>query len=213
VFIDTATLTTLPGRDYRSGLAEVVKYGVILDAEFFEQLESHREALNQRSPEVLRDVISRSCRLKADVVEKDEYETTGLRAVLNYGHTFAHAYEVLAGYSGLTHGEAVAIGMVHASRLAQRLGRIDESVTGRQIRLLDGLGLPTGLPAACRFDVESVLDRMRLDKKSQGGLPRFVLPTRMGSVELVDGVGEQELRAVLTEALAECDSGDSIPMR
>ena len=94
-----------------------------MDAEFFEKLESQRDELNRRSPEVLRDVIWRSCRLKADVVEKDEYETTGLRVVLNYGHTFAHAYEALSGYSGLTHGEAVAIGMVHASRLAERLGR------------------------------------------------------------------------------------------
>jgi 3-dehydroquinate synthase len=204
VFIDTGTLTTLPDRDYRSGLAEVVKYGVILDAEFFDQLEAHREELNQRSSDVLREVISRSCRLKADVVERDEYETTGLRAVLNYGHTFAHAYEALAGYSGLTHGEAVAIGMVHASRLAERLGRIDEQITARQVRLLDGLGLPTRLPAACRFDVASVLDRMRLDKKSQGGLPRFVLPTRMGHVELTDGVREPDVRAVLVQALAEC---------
>ena len=95
VFIDTATLATLPDRDYRSGLAEVVKYGVILDEEFFDFLESNIAGVNRREPEILRRIIARSCRLKADVVEKDEFEVTGLRALLNYGHTFAHAYEAL----------------------------------------------------------------------------------------------------------------------
>ena len=112
VLIDTATLETLPERDYRSGLAEVIKYGVILDAEFFDYLEQHVEGLDGRDREVLAHVIARSCELKAEVVEQDERETTGVRAVLNYGHTFAHAYEALAGYGELLHGEAVSIGMI-----------------------------------------------------------------------------------------------------
>jgi len=201
VFIDTATLDTLPDRDYRCGLAEVVKYGVILDGEFFEYLESHLDGINRREPEVLRHVIARSCRLKADVVEKDEYEVTGLRALLNYGHTFAHAYEALTGYGDLLHGEAVAIGMIHASRLAERLGRIDPSVTQRQLDLLNAIHLPTRLPETCRLELDSVLDRMRLDKKSLGGSIRFVLPTRIGQVELVETVPVDDVRAVLNGVL------------
>ena len=146
VLIDTQVLATLPEREYVSGLAEVVKYGVILDADFFEFLENHVPQLTQRDPDTLRQVIARCCRLKADVVEADERETTGLRAVLNYGHTFAHAFEAVAGYGELLHGEAVSIGMVCASRLAELLGRISPAESDRQICLLRGLGLPTQVP-------------------------------------------------------------------
>jgi 3-dehydroquinate synthase len=201
VFIDTQTLATLPDRDYRSGLAEVVKYGVSLDGEFFTYLEGNVEGLNSRAPSVLRHVIARSCQLKATVVEQDEQEITGLRALLNYGHTFAHAYEALSGYGTLLHGEAVAIGMIHASRLAERLGRIDASVTQRQRQLLKAVQLPTEL-AGGPFQVGDVLDRMRLDKKSLGGQLRFVLPNAIGQVELVDAIPESEVRSVLTEIFA-----------
>lgn len=197
VFIDTALLNTLPVRDYRSGLAEVIKYGVILDAPFFEFLEQHVAELNARDAETLRQVVARCCRLKADVVEQDEFERTGLRAVLNYGHTFAHAFEALCGYGELLHGEAVAIGMVYASHLAEKLGRIDVSLTARQVALLRGVGLPTRLPESARLDNEQILDRMRLDKKTVGGKLRFVLPTRLGHVELVSAVPEETVRNVL----------------
>ncbi|MCA9042308.1 MAG: 3-dehydroquinate synthase [Planctomycetaceae bacterium] len=197
VFIDTATLTTLPERDYRSGLAEVVKYGMILDADFFEYLEQNIDALNERDPEVLRYVISRSCRLKADVVEEDEEERTGLRAVLNYGHTFAHAFEALCGYGVLMHGEAVSIGMICASRLAERMGRVDAELTQRQVDLLSALKLPVELPADAGLNVDAILDRMKLDKKVLAGKLRFVLPTRMGHCEMVTDVTEADVRAVL----------------
>ncbi len=195
VYLDTATLETLPVRDYRSGLAEVVKYGVILDADFFGWLEANMAGLNARDAHVLRHVVSRSCRLKADVVEQDEFERTGLRAVLNYGHTFAHAFEALAGYGELLHGEAVAIGMIYASRLAERLGRIDAATTDRQIALLEAVGLPTRLPDSMSLQASDIIDRMRLDKKSVGGKLRFVLPARLGHVELVD-VHEADVQAV-----------------
>jgi 3-dehydroquinate synthase len=197
VVIDTDVLATLPDREYRSGLAEVAKYGVILDAEFFAFLESNAEAIGRRESAAVRQIIARSCRLKADVVEQDEYETTGLRAVLNYGHTFGHAFEALCGYGRLLHGEAVAIGMVHASRLAERLGRIDAAATARQIQLLQRLGLPTTLPADVSLRADDVLDRMKLDKKAAGGRMRLILPTRIGHVELVDHVSEADVRAVL----------------
>ncbi|MBL8851382.1 MAG: 3-dehydroquinate synthase [Planctomycetaceae bacterium] len=198
VLIDTAALTTLTDRDYRSGLAEVVKYGVILDAAFFEFLEQSVAALNRRDPAVLQQVIATSCRLKAYVVERDEFELTGLRAVLNYGHTFGHAFEALANYGELLHGEAVAIGMVYASRLAERLGKIDASITARQVRLLDALHLPTKLPAGMAFATEEVISRMRLDKKAVAGRMRFILPTRLGHVELFDDVPESDVLAVLS---------------
>ena len=199
---DTAPLETLPEREYRSGLAEVVKYGMILDEKFFAWLEANVAALNARSPEALRSVVARSCRLKADVVEQDEYERTGLRAVLNYGHTFGHAYEALCGYGVLLHGEAVAIGMQHAAELSVRLGRIDRSIADRQTVLLEGLHLPTRLPEGTSLSVDEVLATMMLDKKSRGGKLRLVLPTRLGHVELVDDVSETSVRELLTDVLA-----------
>lgn len=191
VIIDTDVLTTLPDREYRSGLAEVVKYGVILDAEFFEYLERHVDALNRRDAEVLEHVIARSCRLKADVVERDEREETGLRAVLNYGHTFAHAIEAVAGYGEWLHGEAVSIGMHCAARLAARMGRIDEAFVERQRKLLLALQLPVTVPA---LDEEALMSAMQRDKKVEYGRLRFVLPTRLGHVELVGGVAAADVR-------------------
>jgi 3-dehydroquinate synthase len=194
VWIDTATLATLPDREYRSGLAEVVKYGVILDAEFFAYLETHADALLQREAGVVADVITRCCRLKADVVAKDEREETGLRAVLNYGHTFAHAFETAAGYGGWLHGEAVAAGMICASRLAERLGRIGPAVTERQRSLLERFGLPI---APEPWPADQLLATMRSDKKTLAGRLRFVLPCRLGEVEMVDGVPDAEVVATL----------------
>lgn len=199
VLIDTATIMTLPQRDYRSGLAEVVKYGVILDVEFFEFLEKNTAGLENRDASTLRQVIARCCRLKADVVEQDERETTGLRAVLNYGHTFAHAFEALSGYGELLHGEAVAIGMGYAARLAEHRELIGPELYQRQTRLLADLGLPTVLPSATKLSSSEILDRMRLDKKAVSGKLRFILPTRLGRVELFDDVPEARVLEILEE--------------
>ena len=197
VLIDTAMLDTLPAREFAAGMAEVVKYGVILDADFFAFLEQRAEAISRREPSLLRQVVARCCRLKADVVEQDEFERTGLRAVLNYGHTFGHAFEALAGYGELLHGEAVAIGMLYASRLAERLGLIDSAATRRQEELLSLFGLPTRLPAGWPHSDDAVIDRMKLDKKTLGGQLRFVLPKRLGHVEVISDVTETDVRAVL----------------
>ncbi len=198
VWIDTATLDTLPDREYRSGLAEVVKYGVILDADFFAWLEANADAVLARDPAAVRHVVTRSCQLKADVVEKDEREETGLRMVLNYGHTFAHAFETVGGYGAWLHGEAVAAGMACASRLAERSGMIGADVTARQVRLLERFGLPTA--AKPEWPADALIDVMRRDKKAQAGRLRFVLPTRLGEVTAVDAVSEDAVRAVLTPA-------------
>jgi 3-dehydroquinate synthase len=195
VWIDTAYLDTLPEREFRSGLAEVVKYGVILDAEFFEYLELHSPDIALRVPEQLAHIIARSCQLKADVVEKDEREETGLRAVLNYGHTFAHAFETVGGYGAWSHGEAVAAGMMCAAVLAEKLGLIGPNVTRRQSDLLARFLLPT---EPCRdWPTDDLLAVMRCDKKAVAGKLRFILPTRLGEVKLVSDVPEALVRDVL----------------
>jgi 3-dehydroquinate synthase len=194
VLIDTEVLGTLPDREYRCGLAEVVKYGVILDADFFAYLEEHVPEVNRRDASGLCRIVTRCCELKAEVVAADERELSGRRAVLNYGHTFAHAFETSAGYN-LLHGEAVAIGMLCASRLAESLRMIDHEVTARQQRLLEALGLPTSLRGSAGTDTpqmgsdassEQLLAAMRHDKKAVAGRPRFILPTCIGHVEPVD---------------------------
>jgi 3-dehydroquinate synthase len=194
VLIDVGVLQSLPEREYRAGLAEVVKYGVILDAGFFTYLERHVEAINRQDAAVLTHIVERSCRLKADVVEKDERETTGLRAVLNYGHTFGHAFEALGDYEELLHGEAIAAGMRCAIRLAARLGRIDDATVARHDALLDALHLTTEPPDA---DGQELLRLMYRDKKTASGRLRFILPDRIGHVELVDDVSEEDVLAAL----------------
>jgi 3-dehydroquinate synthase len=197
VVADIDTLATLPDREYVSGLAEVVKYGMILDAAFFAWLEGHTAELLAREPQALAWAVERSAGLKAQVVEQDEREISGLRAALNYGHTFGHAYETAAGYGTLLHGEAVAIGMARAARLAALLGRLDESVVGRQDRLLTKLGLPTTPAAAGQIEPAALIAIMGRDKKTLHGRLRFVLPDAIGRVELVDGVDPTAVERVL----------------
>ena len=192
VLIDTETIHTLPAREYRAGLAEVVKYGVILDAEFFAYLEDHLGSLRDRRPEVLRHIITRSCQMKAGVVTADERETTGLRAILNYGHTFCHALEAVTSYGRFLHGEAVAIGMHAAARLAHRLGRVDAPFVARQAALLQALELPILTPPD--LDRQALVEAMARDKKSVQGKLRFILPSQLGHVELVDGIDANQAR-------------------
>ncbi len=194
VLADTQTLETLPEREYRAGLAEVVKYGVILDADFFARLERDAAALVARQPDVLAPVIQRRCQLKADVVQADEREETGHRAVLNYGHTFCHALEAATGYGQLLHGEGVSIGMMCAARLAHRLGRVDDEFVDQQQALLIALGLPVKLPAV---DPDRLLGIMQHDKKAQSGQLRFILPTQVGHAELVGDVAVADVQAAL----------------
>jgi 3-dehydroquinate synthase len=200
VWIDTVFLDTLPDRELRCGLAEVVKYGVILDEEFFARLESRADAILARQPEALRAIIARSCELKADVVSRDEREESGLRAVLNFGHTVGHAIEAVAGYRGaFRHGEAVAAGMVVECLLAERLGWIDEAMTRRVARLLDRFSLPT---SCGDLSTDDLIEAMSRDKKNRGGKIRFVLPRRIGQVELTDACVEEDIRAALGRRIA-----------
>jgi 3-dehydroquinate synthase len=196
VVADIQTLDSLPEREFVSGLAEVVKYGMILDASFFEWLESHADAVLAREPAALGHAVERSAALKAAVVEQDEREISGLRAVLNYGHTFAHAYETVAGYGALLHGEAVAIGMARAARLAADMGRIPAEVVARQDQLLSRFRLPISPPSHL-CDAEPLIVIMGRDKKTMDGRLRFVLPSRIGHVELVNDAAIQAVRRIL----------------
>lgn len=194
VLADTATLRTLPERELRAGLAEVVKYGAIADAPFLDWLERNAQALLARDDAALAEAIARSCAHKAAIVERDPREH-GERALLNFGHTFAHAIEAEQGYGGLNHGEAVAVGMVLAARLSARLGLAALADAERLAALLTRFGLPVALPPA--LDAEALLARMRLDKKAQAGGLRFVLWDRAGAARVVAGVDEDAVRAVL----------------
>jgi 3-dehydroquinate synthase len=199
VLADTDALDSLPERELRAGLAEVVKYGAIVDAPFLDWLRTHTTELLARAPGPLQDAIARSCRHKADIVERDPLEH-GERALLNFGHTFGHAIEALQGYAGegaLNHGEAVAVGMVLASRLSAHLGMAPAAETDRLRALLDGFGLPTALPPGLEPDL--LLARMRLDKKAHAGGLRFVLWEGPGLARIVDGVPEDAVLETLLE--------------
>jgi len=199
VIADTAALRTLPDRELRAGLAEVVKYGAIFDAAFLDWLEAHAEALLARDDEALAEAIARSCRYKAEVVARDPFER-GDRAMLNFGHTFGHAIETEQGYAGtsgdgLNHGEAVAVGMVLAARLSSALGRAPAADAQRLQRLLERFGLPTAIPPG--LDAQALLARMRLDKKADAAGLRFILWDKAGAARIVSGIADDAVLATL----------------
>lgn len=197
VLIDSDVLSTLPQRSYLSGLAEVIKYGVIDDPDFFRWLEVNAEKLVDRDESAIRYAIQQSCQCKARVVAEDERETSGRRAILNYGHTFAHAIEATAGYGTLLHGEAVAIGMQMAARLALRLKMTDHDLLERQTKLITACALPVDYPSA---DPDEMIPVMMRDKKVAHGKLRFILPSEIGVVDLVGGVDEQDVRAAILDS-------------
>ena len=195
VLIDQATLATLPIREFRAGMAEVVKYGILGDRNLFEELES---CLDPSSPEGLGDerltsILLRSAAAKARVVAEDEREG-GLRAILNYGHTFGHVVETLCGYGTWLHGEAVAIGMVAVGELAVQRGEWSRSEAERQAKLIQRIGLPTAWPD---LDIERVLQTLEGDKKVLDGRLRFVMPTAIGEVVIKDDISREQILSCL----------------
>ena len=195
VLCDLATLATLPARELSAGLAECIKYGPIFDMAFMDWTEAQLEALLARDPAALAHAVRRSCEIKAHVVGLDERES-GLRAILNFGHTFGHAIESGLGYGEWLHGEAVGCGMVMAAHLSQRLGGVDAAFVARLTRLVERAGLPVVGPA---LGAERYLELMRIDKKSEGGEIRFVVLDRPGSA-----VVRAAPDAMVREVLAAC---------
>jgi 3-dehydroquinate synthase len=196
VVVDPSTVATLPEREYRSGLAEMVKHGCVLDAAYFDDVEQSAPALVQRDAAVVERLIGGSCLLKARVVERDERDARA-RNVLNYGHTIGHALEAATGYGRFTHGEAVALGIVAEARLAHRLGIASAETAVRQRRVLEAVGLPTRIDDV---DADGVIAAIARDKKARNGRIPFVLAPAIGEFRLVYDVGEGDVRAVLGAA-------------
>lgn len=196
VVCDIGTLATLPDRELSAGLAEVIKYGPIADMSFFSWLEGNIDALRSRQTQPLAHAVRRSCEIKAAIVSQDERES-GLRAILNFGHTFGHAIEAGMGYGTWLHGEAVGCGMVMASELSRRLGLIDVDLVTRIRTLIHRAGLPVVAPVLDRSDnAGRYLDLMRVDKKSEAGAIRFVLVDGNGKAWL-QGVDDATVREVI----------------
>ncbi|MBI4562315.1 MAG: 3-dehydroquinate synthase [Candidatus Rokubacteria bacterium] len=203
VIVDPLVLLTLPDREFRSGLAEVVKHGIVLDAEYFADVEAHVPEILGRDIQTLERVIAGSCRLKARIVEADETEAA-LRAVLNYGHTVGHALEAATGYARWAHGEAVALGITVAARIAEQLGLADPETTRRQIRLLEAFGFPVTFSGVEPSLIREAIGR---DKKAREGRVPFVLAPRIGTHRLVFDVPEELAVEVIREIQAEAPVG------
>ena len=202
VFINSESLKTLPVRELRAGYAEVIKYGIIADANLFELLEKYTSNIfknfEKNPPEIhekLDEIIQICCKIKAEVVAEDEREH-GRRAILNYGHTFAHAIEKLTNYKKYVHGEAVAIGMHAAAIFANKLGMCDKSLINRQKMLIETAGLPTQFP---KLQVEEVIATFYHDKKATASDLKFVLPTKIGEVKIIKNPGLDKLKETIIE--------------
>ncbi|MDO8954682.1 MAG: 3-dehydroquinate synthase [Gammaproteobacteria bacterium] len=177
VIIDVDTLATLPKREFAAGLAEVIKYGLIYDANFFAWLEQHADAIKSRDTAILSQMIERCCQIKADIVAQDERESH-IRMILNFGHTFAHAIETTLGHGEILHGEAVAIGMVLATKLSEQLGLVHYHLVERLESWLNAMQLPIYIPQQCK--IEPMLDAMERDKKKAGDSLRFIVLEDLG---------------------------------
>ncbi|MGI2224064.1 3-dehydroquinate synthase [Shewanella frigidimarina] len=195
VIIDTFCLQTLPANEFAAGMAEVIKYGIIWDADFFQWLEANVDALKSLQTGALNYAIAKCCQIKADVVAQDETEQ-GVRALLNLGHTFGHAIEAEMGYGVWLHGEAVSAGTVLAAQTAYKLNLLDEQSVERICRLMQAFDLPITAPESMGF--EQFIKHMRRDKKVLGGKIRLVLPTEIGKADVFSDVSEDLLKQVIS---------------
>jgi len=195
VFADVNLLNTLAEKEYQTGLAEVIKYGIIWDREFFDYLEKNMDLIKARNMECLIHIVSRCCEIKAEIVGQDEKET-GIRALLNLGHTFGHAFEVLTEYKKFTHGQAVAIGTVYAARLAAAINMMSEQEVERVMTLIQNYGLSVHYGD---LSPRAIIEKMYLDKKSIGGQIKLVLPVGIGKSEIVSGINDTQIEEILNK--------------
>ena len=196
VLIDPDVLKTLPVREFRAGMAEVIKYGIIWDRDLFTKLEQAEniDRFASINPELLQTILVRSAQAKAEVVSQDEKEA-GLRAILNYGHTIGHAVESLTNYQQFVHGEAVAIGMIAAGKIANLMGLWTEEETNRQNKLITRTKLPTKIPT--ELDINAIIETLKSDKKVKAGKVRFILPTKIGKVTITDKVTDEMIENII----------------
>lgn len=195
VLIDTNSLSTLPKREFAAGMAEVIKYGVIYDPNFFTWLEQNQHDIKQQDHAAMQYMIARCCEIKAEIVAIDERES-GLRAILNLGHTFGHAIEAEKGYGNWLHGEAVSAGIVLASAVATKMNWLEASEFSRVESLLQTFDLPTAAPSDMAYD--DFMRHMRHDKKVQAGQLFFVIPQGIGKAVVTNEISEEVLRAILS---------------
>ncbi|NVM57879.1 MAG: 3-dehydroquinate synthase [Desulfobacterales bacterium] len=195
VFIELSFLRTLSDRDFKNGLAEIIKYGIISDEEMFDHLEQERDAIKERTASLMRNLVERSCKIKAEIVEMDEQER-GLRLILNFGHTLGHALEAASDYS-ISHGEAVAIGMVGAAKISHNLRYLKVASYRRIVDLIKHYGLPTDIPAD--VDTERILGFMASDKKAVGRQLHFVLIKKIGVPFVTAEVPSRKVTDVIEE--------------
>lgn len=193
VLIDMTLLKSLPERELFAGLAEVIKHGIIADEDLFTYMETHVDVILARDMEALEYPIRRSCEIKAAIVAEDEHEH-GVRANLNYGHTFGHGIEAATGYKKFLHGEAISLGMVAAGAMSRALGLVDEGFEARQRACLEAYGLPVIWP---EIPIDATLEAMQHDKKARAGTLKFVLADRMGHVVHRTDIAEEDARGAL----------------
>jgi len=196
VWTDISTLVTLPERELRSGLAEVIKYAIIADQNLFTMLERILSSFSNASSDTLIEVVSRCCSIKARIVEQDERER-GIRSILNYGHTVGHALEALTGYAYYTHGEAVAIGMVAAAKISREIHATHQDTVKMQESLVEAAGLPTRIERP--IDPYDIVQQLSRDKKRLAGRVRWVLPRTVGEVFLTDEVPSDVVLGILKD--------------
>lgn len=196
VFIDVDILKTLPERELKAGLAEVIKHGMIMDSELFYYMEDNLSEILCIDPHSIEQIVARSCKDKAKIVEQDEKEQN-IRAILNYGHTVGHGVEAVTDYNVYRHGEAVSIGMAVAGRIAVNMGILKQDIANRQNQLLEKCGLPIVFPD---LNIDSVLEAIQLDKKTnESGRPRFVLAKDIGEAIIVENVSDDQILRAMME--------------
>lgn len=195
VFTDLSFLETLPEKEFNNGLSEIIKYCIIDDEKMFHTMENNIEAIKSKDPKLLLNIIETCCRIKKSIVEIDEKDQ-GLRHILNFGHTFGHALETMSRYT-ITHGEGVALGMIAAARLSEKMGYLENNQEQRIETLIRGAGLPCKIPET--FSADVIIDALRMDKKKKGDIIRFVLLKKIGMPFIIGSVKFETITAVIEE--------------
>ncbi|MFZ2396299.1 MAG: 3-dehydroquinate synthase [Smithella sp.] len=195
VFTDLSFLETLPEKEFNNGLSEIIKYGIIDDEKMFHTMENNMEAIKSKDPKIVLNIVEACCRIKKSIVEIDEKDQ-GLRHILNFGHTLGHALEIMSQYT-ITHGEGVALGMIAAARLSEKMGYLESNEAKRIEALIRDAGLPGKIPET--FSADNIIAALRMDKKKKGDMVRFVLLKKIGMPFIIGSIKPEMITAVIEE--------------